>query len=743
MDTVQVYDQTGKMLAVLENADQVGYELKHNDLWTASFELPTPDQKNEYCQARNRVRIRDGARDLGLYRIVGMPSGEETEDGGARRYELEHVMATLFDDVLFGYHEVGGSGVYTADVIRYILARQTTPLWQLGRCDFTDQYQYHFENVSLLNALLSLGEVLTEEYTWEFDTDTTPWTINFVRADQSAGCGVHYGRSLVGIEKTMDASALITRLYPLGYGDGVNQLTVSGVNNGLPYIDADTAGTWGTVCSVWTDTRIQDPALLLARARQVLEGYKNPYITYTARAIDLYRITGQSWDDYMPGKKVRVMDSEHGISLDARIVSVAKRDVRGEPGDVEITIANAPRDAAEQINTIADRVGIGELYSQGATNLFAQSFQDNADSSHPAVMRFYVPRGLVRINQLLLSWTLTAFRAYETAAASGGGSTQTSSGGGSVVATTQAQGEFTVTLPSRTSTGAISISGTTSEAGGHIHTVESHNHTVPAHSHGMAHYHSVGAHTHPSGSHTHTIAEHNHSIGSHRHKMNSHTHNIASHTHSVKASGDETYGSGVLTSTGPSPENTEYTTPTCGNTALTTDAASGTTGDSAAFDSGPASSSVTGEQAETVTGYDAPDTDLQGAHTHTFRVENIPIGLTVPALEVDVPAHDHSVSIPSHTHTVTIPSHGHDITYGIYEGGTANGVSIYVDENQVPASSLGRYEVDVSPWMAKDEDGKITRGAWHEIRIVPDGLTRIEAQLYAQCFVQSVGGGDY
>lgn len=44
---------------------------------------------------------------------------------------------------------------------------------------------------------------------------------------------------------------------------------------------------------------------------------------------------------------------------------------------------------------------------------------------------------------------------------------------------------------------------------------------------------------------------------------------------------------------------------------------------------------------------------------------------------------------------------------------------------------------------AKDEDGKITRGTWHEIKIVPDSLTRIEANLFVQTFVQSVGGGDY
>lgn len=354
MDEVTVYDQSGKLLAVLDNADAVSYELKHNDLWTGSFSLPTGDPKNVYCQAHNLVRLPDGSRDTGIYRIIGMPSAEETAAGGMREYSVEHVMATLLDDVLFGYHEVGGEGITTRQVMQYILDRQTTKRWVLGTVAFSDEYQYKFENVSLLSALLSLGEVLTEEYTWDFDTSATPWVVNLRKADASDGCGIHYARNLVGVEKTMDASALVTRLYPLGYGEGVNQLNIRSVNGGVPYLDADTASTWGVKCSVYADTRIEDATVLKARAAAVLEGYKNPYITYTAKAIDLHRMTGQSWDNYMPGKRVRVMDGEHGISFAARIVSISKKDLRGDPGSVEITIANAVRDVADSINTLAD-----------------------------------------------------------------------------------------------------------------------------------------------------------------------------------------------------------------------------------------------------------------------------------------------------------------------------------------------------------------------------------------------------
>lgn len=113
MDYVTIYSQDGKLLGVLENADEVSYSLVHNDLWTASFSLPTDDPKNALCEAHNIVRIPESGRDIGLYRIIGMPTGEMEAAGGVKTYSLEHVMATLLDDVLFGYHEIGGLGVTT------------------------------------------------------------------------------------------------------------------------------------------------------------------------------------------------------------------------------------------------------------------------------------------------------------------------------------------------------------------------------------------------------------------------------------------------------------------------------------------------------------------------------------------------------------------------------------------------------------------------------------------------------
>ena len=251
---VTLYSRQGAFLGVLENAGDVGYLLRHNDLWTATFTLPQKDPANALCQPFCRVRLTDGERDTGLYRIIAAPEGDVTAEGGLITYQLEHVMATLLDELAFGTHTVTGF----AAALRYILSLQQEPLWQLGTCDFDDQAEHSFEDVPLLTAMTELAEGLGEEYTWDFDTSGAQWTVHLRRADDTPGCGIYYGRNMQGIRRTIDATATVTRLYPLGRGEDDERLTITAVNDGVPYIDADTAAVWGVKSRVWTDLRITD-----------------------------------------------------------------------------------------------------------------------------------------------------------------------------------------------------------------------------------------------------------------------------------------------------------------------------------------------------------------------------------------------------------------------------------------------------------------------------------------------------
>lgn len=613
MDYITVYDSSLKVAGFINNAVKLSYELKLNDISQAELTLPSMDPACSLLQPRALVSFPDGGRDAGMFRVIAAPDGQPGH-GGVTEYRLEHVCACLMDDCIPGFLTLGGTGVYTADVITALLARQSVQRFVLGECDFTDQFEYTFENTDLLTALFSLGNVLTDPFTWVWDTTTYPWTVSLKHASTGADSVVIYRRNLVSVKKSMDATTQFTRIYPRGSGEGDNQVNIKSVNNGTEYLDATPAGA-APISTVYVDTSIEDPELLKAAAQKILNAYKVPYYTYEVKALDYSIESGLRVDRHMPGDTVKVLDTEEGVELTTRVIAVAKDDVLGDPGDVELTLANAERDASSQMADLSSRMSVTQLYSQGATNLYSQQYADNAGPQNPGYMRFYIPTECVRINKVLLSWKYEAFRSFEKgAAASGSISVSTTLGG----ETTIAGAQFTSLDTTRQTTGAVAISG---------------NQILG----------NTGSYGPVATGGEYGDTWHTHQVGSHEHSIGSKFMNFGSHSHEMD-------------------------------------------------------------------------------HVHK------------------IPAHYHELA--GHTHVVNASAHTHDSVYGIYTGTTATKATLKVDGVERFVDASGRSEVDVTQYLAMT-DGRITRGVWHEIEIVPDKLTRIEANLFVQLFVQSRGGGDF
>lgn len=547
----QIFNRNMKRLAYLDNAISVGYSLELNSLWTATFTLPADDPKNQYCAPLNYVEIFDGDERIDLFVIIG--EDLERGDGATRFYNCEHVLSTLLSDILFQYHQYGGYGVKTADVLNYILARQTVKNWTLGECDFSRYFEYNWENSTLLAALFAVPECFEGEYVWSWDTTVYPWTLSLTAPTEELKSEIRYAKNMTSIKKTVDATAIANRVYALGYGEGVNQLTIKAVNNGSPYVeDAISIEEYGLRSTVLVDTRYEREENLKAYAEQILAELKDPYVSYEIGAIDLHRLTGDHFSRFRPGEIVRVVDTADGVNLRTRIVHVEKGDTEGDPGSVTVTIANKTQDIAGSISDLQNRALIGETYAQGATNQQIYNFSDNADATHPAKLQLYISDSVVRINKMLLNVEFEAFRAYEKAIGGGGGQTTsggggqtTSSGGGSTTSagggqTTSSGGgqtssatalESSNVLPSQTSGQAVHNHGisrnaklaTTSDGqtiDGYETFVWSGAHTHPAHTH------KLSAHTHEVNDHTHTVKAHTHTVSNHTHTVQDHTHAI-------------------------------------------------------------------------------------------------------------------------------------------------------------------------------------------------------------------------
>ena len=631
-------------VAPIDTCIRWGYEQRANELTTGEMVLPSGDELARKIRVPGSfVHAWDGDEDMGYFAVSGIASDKHAPRGTIT-YKLQGAESTLLRGMLSGWHEIGGTDYPTRQVMAYMLARQRRARWVLGTCEFTDYYQYNFEDTTILESLLSLGEVLLDPYMFVFDSTATPWTVSLKKAPTEPRRVLCYRRNMTSLTLSADGR-VVTRLYGRGYGEGDNQLTIASVNGGDDCLVSDPYGYGDEWEGVHVDTRQTDPATLKAHMEAILAGGCKPAISYEADVIDLARETGESWDDVRVHDLVLVLDEILGEPVTVRCTGRKKRDVEGSPGAVTLTLDSARSDTAEELNEIRDKIGIHELYSQGATNMYSMQIADNADETHPLVMRFYVPGNVLRINSCRVCWETQRFRTYATMAASGGGSTRTSASAGGA----------TVSLPTQIVTTSASTGAPQGGEGTSALYTEANE---------------AGLATGEAGVHKHTVQ---------------HAHNLNAHTHASFTSG-------------PSPAVTVTVTP---------------------------ESSSNGKHSH----------DIE-SHTHRFdHWHHVTATVTIPAMSFDLDAH---------SHTVSIPDHEHELRYGVYEGARASAITLVVDGEAVPAEAMGTdRELDVSAYLRKNDDGRVTRGAWHEIEFTPDGITRITADLFFQVFIQSRGAGDY
>jgi len=633
-----VYDKNMGKRAYLQNAFDIGYSQPVNGLWTAQFTLPAADPKNAECSPLNFVEVFDDNERIELFRIIPNTL-QRSADGSTVTYHCEHVLATLLNDVLFQFHTIGNLGIYTEDVIEYILSKQLTQRWVVGDIQFSRQFEYNWENETLLAALNSVPKPFIEDYQWSYDTTVYPWRLSLVEPQEAVKSYIRYGSNMQGMTKEVDPTAICNRLYGLGYGEGVNQLTFAEINGGLPYIE-DTASQalYGVISGVFVDRRFEYPETLLARCEALLKELSIPRIVYTATASDIHKLTGEQIYKFTSGSIARIKDDELGEDVTVRIVNKIKKNIKGQPGEVELVFANKPMDLADDIARLQERLRVNDTYAQGATSSINHDYADNCDAAYPAIMRFWLPEETVRVNKMRLTFQTQRFRAYSRAI----------QGGGAISKSSEASSSQTTEIAPATSSGPSSAQTTASKpaessppgvwsyvsyplAPDFMDFAGAHNHGIP----GGTQIALAGG-----GSITWVAAS------GHAHQMYSvyHTHTIPAHNH------------------------------------------------------------------------DMP-------HTH------------------QIPAHFHEMP---HTHQIILPAHTHGIEHGIFEApGLPSSIEVKVDGQMVQGVGTNVSDLDIVPYLEKDDSGRVKRGVWHTVEITPNSIGRIVANIFGQIFMQSRGGGDF
>ena len=314
---------------------------------TASFDLPL-DAPEIPGNAWLRDETEPGAGIIWREKTSG-----ETYERETQTIQLEHIISTLKDDIIFGEltpADISGiSGATTCSAeqaARKVLTYQNQTIWALGDFEYNVSNPYSFNGDNLFGALETITSSL-EGACWEYDLTQLPFRLHIRRLPSEASCEMRLNRNLSKIKKTVDRSRMYTRFYPVGKND----LHISG-----NYVSRN-ENIYGVICRTETDQSKATEAELRAWAEVRLRNHCEPSVTVQGSGIDLSRATGEPLDKLKINAMCRVPLPKYGTMITEKVTKLNWPDKIQKPEEFSVTLANLLEDVASIINNATKASG--------------------------------------------------------------------------------------------------------------------------------------------------------------------------------------------------------------------------------------------------------------------------------------------------------------------------------------------------------------------------------------------------
>lgn len=439
----------------------------------------------------------------------------------------------------------------------------------LGDVELTQPLTLDFNYETILNCILKIRNVLGGDIRVR-ETDGTLYLDYLAAQGENNEVEIRIGYNLKSYIKEYDPTDLVTRCIGLGYGEGINQLTLEPII-GRDYIeDTEAISKYGVIEGIMTDKEIQDANTLLAKTQTALGQNKQPKLIISCRALDLSMLAGHEGEIYRLGDTIHIINDrmpasyyltenftmeEAALDVYARVVERSFSDLLAEPFNPDIVISTRPITLTDQVIDLKQRNATLENAPQGSTYIDTYGYAENIDAEHPFQLPVWLSPDILNVNRVRLHIDSQKYRAYEKGMAAGGSTTVTSSSGGGTTLTSSSGGGTTATSSSGGGQEKTSSSGgsttVTSSSGGSTTVTSGSSLQLGVYNayreqtemaEGHTHYYTDTAidlgtfnnHTHSVsiGSHTHSVT-----IGSHTHSVtidpHTHTVTIPDHTHTV------------------------------------------------------------------------------------------------------------------------------------------------------------------------------------------------------------------
>lgn len=295
--------------AIIKSASDLCVHEVMNGEYTAEFDLPAGDKVLELAEYDDFIKISGQ-----LFRIRAISSSRRDDGAAYIHIVCFHVWYDACD-CKYIHHAYTKSG--NADIDGWI---GVTPRWVMEEVFSNTPFTVGEVEIDTLTDIFAtksnpaaIISQLIENVGGELERDN--YTVHLRKGgSQYNGKRIVYGKNLKSIEKSMDDTAVITRLYPLGQDD----MDISTANGGVAYLDSPLIETYGYIkCGYENFTDIKDPKELMEEALRLWstdtkDGIDKPRVNYTIETPDLENIA--------MGHTIRVSDTELGIDILTKVV---------------------------------------------------------------------------------------------------------------------------------------------------------------------------------------------------------------------------------------------------------------------------------------------------------------------------------------------------------------------------------------------------------------------------------------
>jgi len=297
-----VLDSNGAWEAVLENAYDIILTGEVNGEDTLSFSIPFQDDKRSYIDNEKKIQIVD---DVYIIRTV-----TDTRDTDGTIITSVYAEAEFYDLTYSVRKEEKEFDAATADEAMAYALEGTE--WSVGTVTVSTKRTWTCSETNALSILRQVADLHGGDLVFDCPNRLVHL---YTFSGSDSGALFSYRKNMKDIERTVDTTSLVTRLYAYG-ADG---MTFADINDGKAYVEDFSYSSEVRISSLDCSS-FTNPYQMLEYAKMRLADYCEPTISYVLDAMDLSVLTDYAHESWALGDYVRVEDKDLGISVTTRVV---------------------------------------------------------------------------------------------------------------------------------------------------------------------------------------------------------------------------------------------------------------------------------------------------------------------------------------------------------------------------------------------------------------------------------------